>query len=306
MLHLKNVLRTPFNRMGDGLAVGWAEYKRAQDQHVQGPLDHFGLKWRFASWHSSPVVDRLEQYKRILARFAKVTRFRKDHHFRGGLPVPQPGDVLTVGSSRPGDPPGLLQVSYPDYTDLRNRSRSFKGLAAYTFTRVRFAKRALDYLLKPYDTARFFRVLSRAKALLAGRPAESRRFERIIVRSAGRISLLRAEESDWIEAADYYSCLHVGTRTHLLRRSMAELERDLEEERFCRIHRSTIVNLARVRDLQHDTGGEYKVALLDETRLKVSRGYREKLQTAIQIIGWTAQVFRSAMQRLAPTTDYEE
>jgi len=87
---------------------------------------------------------------------------------------------------------------------------------------------------------------------------------------------------------------------------MAELERDLEEERFCRIHRSTIVNLARVRDLQHDTAGEYKVALLDETRLKVSRGYREKLQTAIQIIGWTAQVFRSAMQRLAPTTGYEE
>jgi len=148
-----------------------------------------------------------------------------------------------------------------------------------------FEAEALDYLLKPYDNARFFRVLSRAKALLARRPAQHRRFERIMVRSTGRISFLRAEEIDWIEAADYYSCLHVGARTHLLRRSMTELERDLEAERFCRIHRSTIVNLTRVRDLCHDIGGEYEVVLRDETRLKVSRGYREKLQAAIQEIG---------------------
>jgi len=148
-----------------------------------------------------------------------------------------------------------------------------------------FEAEALDYLLKPFDNARFFRVLSRAKSLLAQRPTERRRFERIMVRSAGRISFLRAEEIDWIEAADYYSCLHVGPRTHLLRRSMAELERDLEAERFCRIHRSTIVNLARVRDLCRDLGGEYEVVLRDETRLKVSRGYHEKLQAAIQEIG---------------------
>jgi len=148
-----------------------------------------------------------------------------------------------------------------------------------------FEAEALDYLLKPYDNARFFRVLSRAKALLAQRPADNRRFERILVRSAGRISFLRVEEIDWIEAADYYSCLHVGPRTHLLRRSMAELERDLAAARFCRIHRSTIVNLSRVRDLCLDAGGEYEVVLRDETRLKVSRGYREKLQVAIQEIG---------------------
>jgi len=148
-----------------------------------------------------------------------------------------------------------------------------------------FEAEALDYLLKPFDNARFFRALSRAKASLARRPTDHRRFERIMVRSAGRISFLRAEEIDWIEAADYYSCLHVGPRTHLLRRSMAELERDLEAERFCRIHRSTIVNLARVRDLCRDIGGEYEVVLRDETRLKVSRGYHEKLQAAIQEIG---------------------
>lgn len=145
-----------------------------------------------------------------------------------------------------------------------------------------FEAEALDYLLKPYDNARFFRVLSRAKALLTQRSAERRPLERIMVRSAGRVSFLRAEEIDWIEAADYYSCLHAGARTHLLRRSMAELERDLEAERFCRVHRSTIVNLARVRDLCRDANGEYEVVLRGETRLKVSRGYRDKLQAAMQ------------------------
>jgi two-component system LytT family response regulator len=143
-----------------------------------------------------------------------------------------------------------------------------------------FEAQALDYLLKPYANARFFRVLSRAKASLAQRPLE-RGYERIMIRSAGRISFLPAGEIDWIEAADYYACLHVGTRTHLLRRSMAELERDLEPDHFCRIHRSTIVNLSRVRDLCLDAGGEYEVVLRNETRLKVSRGYREKLQSAV-------------------------
>ena len=147
-----------------------------------------------------------------------------------------------------------------------------------------FEAEALDYLVKPYDNARFFRVLSRAKALLARRPAEDHRFERIMVTNAGRISFLRAEEIDWIEAADYYSGLHIGTKTHLLRRSMAELERDLAPERFCRIHRSTIVNLTRVQDLCRDAAGEYEVVLRDDTRLKVSRGYREKLQAALHEI----------------------
>lgn len=147
-----------------------------------------------------------------------------------------------------------------------------------------FEAEALDYLLKPYANERFFRVLARAKASLARCPPGNRQFERIMIRSAGRVSFLAAEEIDWIEAADYYSSLHVGTKTHLLRRSMTELERDLDPNRFCRIHRSTIVNLSRVRDLRLDVGGEYEVVLSDQTRLKVSRGYREKLQAALRLM----------------------
>ena len=148
-----------------------------------------------------------------------------------------------------------------------------------------FEAEALDYLLKPYNNARFFRVLSRAKTALARLKVEPRRFERILVRTAGRISFLRADEIDWIEAADYYVCLHAGDKTHLLRRSMAELERDLENEQFCRIHRSTIVNLARVQDLVIGPNGEYQVVLHDQTRLKISRGYQEKLQAAVHEMG---------------------
>ena len=73
------------------------------------------------------------------------------------------------------------------------------------------------------------------------------RVDRLAVKSAGEISFLKFSDIDWIEAADYYACLHVGPRTHLLRRSMSDLEDELDEARFCRIHRSTIVNLDRVR-----------------------------------------------------------
>src|SRR5262249_53156672 len=95
-----------------------------------------------------------------------------------------------------------------------------------------FEAEALDYLLKPYANTRFFRVLSRAKASLALHTQEDRRCERIMVRSVGKISFIPVEEIDWIEAADYYSCLHMGTKTHLLRRSMGELERDLAPDHF--------------------------------------------------------------------------
>ena len=145
-----------------------------------------------------------------------------------------------------------------------------------------FEVEALDYLLKPFDDARFFRALSRAKEQIRQRQGASGTVERLIVKSAGRVSFLRTGEIDWIEAADYYACLHVAGKTHLLRRSMSELERDLDPAAFCRVHRSTIVNLDRVRELRLNAGGEYEVVLQDGTRLRLSRSYRDQMQSRLR------------------------
>src|ERR1700704_3585534 len=132
-----------------------------------------------------------------------------------------------------------------------------------------FEAGALDYLLKPFDNARFERALVRAKERIANswanlvenKEPNSRSAERIAVKSSGQVVFLKASEIDWIEAAVYYACLHVGPKSHLLRRSMADLEQELDPGTFCRIHRSTIVNLYRVRGLKLNEDGEYDVQL---------------------------------------------
>ena len=109
--------------------------------------------------------------------------------------------------------------------------------------------------------------------------------EHLTVKSAGQVCFLKLTEIDWIEAADYYSCLHVGTKSHLLRRSMAELEKELDKSIFCRIHRSTIVKLDRVRGLKLNENGEYDVLLNNGVRLRLSRRYRRELQSRLKIDG---------------------
>jgi two-component system LytT family response regulator len=148
-----------------------------------------------------------------------------------------------------------------------------------------FEAGALDYLLKPFDNARFDRALGRAKERLAHERNPSPMLERFAVKSAGQVAFLKASEIDWIEAADYYSCLHVGARTHLLRRSMAELDQELDQAVFCRIHRSTIVRLDRVRGLKLNESGEYDVLLEDGTKLRLSRRYRKQLQSRLSVRG---------------------
>jgi two-component system LytT family response regulator len=148
-----------------------------------------------------------------------------------------------------------------------------------------FEAGALDYLLKPFDDARFVRALGRVKERLAVSRVAPRVVERLLVKSAGQVSFLKMSEIDWIEAADYYSCLHVGAKTHLLRRSMAELDEELDQSVFCRIHRSTIVKLDRVRGLKLNESGEYDVLLENGTRLRLSRRYRKELQARLNARG---------------------
>jgi len=145
---------------------------------------------------------------------------------------------------------------------------------------------ALDYLLKPFDDSRFALALQRAKERLAARePALPQEIPRITVRSAGHEVYVQVPDIDWVEAADYYVCLHVGPKSHLLRRSMTELERDLDPRIFCRIHRSTIVNLRRVRALKIDCAGEYEVILESGQKLRLSRRFRKDLQSRMREFG---------------------
>jgi two-component system, LytTR family, response regulator len=142
-----------------------------------------------------------------------------------------------------------------------------------------FEAGALDYLLKPFDDARFARALHRAKDRLAHyAPSRSQAAERLVVRSRGQVLFLTVADIDWIEAAGYYACVHVGGETHIIRRALSELEQDLGDERFIRIHRSTIVNLERIRGLELADGGEYEVLLKSEARLPLSRRFRKRLQ----------------------------
>jgi two-component system LytT family response regulator len=141
-----------------------------------------------------------------------------------------------------------------------------------------FEAGALDYLLKPFSNARFSKALGRAKDRVRIGMDQSRKVDRFVVKNAGEVLFLKISEIDWIEAADYYACLHVGPRTHLVRRSMADLDQDLDQAAFCRIHRSTIVNLNRIKGLKLCEDGEYGVLLHNGISLRLSRRYRRHLQ----------------------------
>jgi two-component system, LytTR family, response regulator len=146
-----------------------------------------------------------------------------------------------------------------------------------------FEAGALDYLLKPFDDARFVRALNRAKDKLAHHASRApQAAQRLVVKSPGQLLFLDVADIDWIEAASYYACLHVGDATHIIRRTLLELERDLGEGKFVRIHRSIIVNLDRIRGLELQTAGEYEVVLKSGVRLRLSRRFRKRLQDCIE------------------------
>jgi two-component system LytT family response regulator len=145
-----------------------------------------------------------------------------------------------------------------------------------------FEAGALDYLLKPFDDRRFEKALERAKEKIAQGRAEPRRREWVAVRSAGQVAFVKHAEIDWIEAADYYACLHTGAKTHMLRRTLAELDQELDPRLFCRIHRSAIVNLERIRALELNDDSDYRVVLESGMKLRLSRRYRKELRSRLR------------------------
>jgi|SRR5579871_884653 len=146
-----------------------------------------------------------------------------------------------------------------------------------------FEAGALDYLLKPFDNTRFERALHRAKEHVGARKASPAKPERVAIKNAGEVLFLPIADIDWIEAADYYVSLHVGAHTHLLRRTMADVESELDESRFCRIHRSAIVNLARVKRLDAAADGGMEVLLTTGVKLRLSRRYRKEFQNRLKL-----------------------
>jgi len=151
-----------------------------------------------------------------------------------------------------------------------------------TYALRAFEAGALDYLLKPFDDARFHRAVQRAKdRLVTCVERESPRPQRLVVKSQGQVLFVNVADIDWIEAAGYYACLHVASDTHVMRRTLAELERDLGEDRFIRIHRSIIVNVERIHGLEVGETGEYQVVLKSKVRLRLSRRFRKRLQDRI-------------------------
>lgn len=141
-----------------------------------------------------------------------------------------------------------------------------------------FRVRALDYLVKPIDDARFAEALGRAVEASAdparGSAAAPEAPERCFrIRNRGRLTFLRHAEVDWIEAEGDYLCLHAGGRELLVRETMAEAERRLGG-RFLRIHRSAIVNADRVRELVSRENGDFRVFLENGKELRLSRTRR--------------------------------
>ena len=157
-----------------------------------------------------------------------------------------------------------------------------------------FEVHALDYLLKPFDAERFRNALERARDRVQGRQTGelshriselladlrtgAKKQDRLAVKTGGKILFLRMAEIEWIEAADNYVNLHLGSEAHLHRETMAALEEKLPADKFMRISRSTIVNLERIRELQPLFHGEYAVIMRNGTRLTLTRSHRDKLQ----------------------------
>lgn len=171
-------------------------------------------------------------------------------------------------------------------------------VTAYDQYAVRaFEVHALDYLLKPFDRERFDSAWRRAKAhILATRNGEmdqrilaileelkagSKYLERLVIKSGGRVFFLDTDDIDWIEAEGNYVSVHTGKKSHLLRETISSLEAQLDPKKFLRIHRSSIVKIDRIKELQPWFHGEYRVILLDGTQLTLSRNYRENLQEAL-------------------------
>ncbi|TAL03547.1 MAG: response regulator transcription factor [Verrucomicrobia bacterium] len=157
-----------------------------------------------------------------------------------------------------------------------------------------FDVHALDYVVKPISPERLQRALQRARehlqqrrggnmdqrlgALLRDLKTSPRQTDRLAVKSSGKVVFLRLADIDWVESADNYVKLHVGSESHMLRETMNALEQRMPADRFIRISRSALVNVEKIKELHPMFHGEYVVVLTNGTRVNLTRSYRDKLE----------------------------
>jgi two-component system LytT family response regulator len=218
----------------------------------------------------------------------------------------------------------ILDVQMPDKDGLRvvaeygaDRMPAVIFVTAYDEYAVKaFEVQALDYLLKPVTAERFHAAFQRARAHLdraissqrgerltallaelvstdgdastapahAPVAAPQRHAERLTVKTDGRVYFVKSEAVDWVAAEGNYVRVHAGNTSHLIRETISAVEAQLDPSQFCRIHRSTIVNLDRIREMQAWFAGDYMIILKDGAKLKLSRTYRDRLQARLRTV----------------------
>jgi two-component system LytT family response regulator len=216
----------------------------------------------------------------------------------------------TIGAVRAHKPDLLLiDVRMPDvdgFEVLLQLTADEMPVVVFTTAYDQFAVRAfeahaMDYLLKPFERERLHQSIERARAellkshnrdltnrildLLANNEepkTNSKQIEdRMVIRAGGKVVFLDLAEVDWIEAAANYVKLNVGKESYLLREGIGRVSERLDPGRFVRIHRSVIVNVSKIKELQPCDSGEYIAVLKNGKELSCSRGYRAELQRLI-------------------------
>jgi two-component system LytT family response regulator len=220
-------------------------------------------------------------------------------------------DVVFLDVQMPGlDGFGVVRALAADATLLEALGGALPAVVfatAFDQHAVRaFDVHAVDYLVKPFDARRLATAVARVRERLAARRAPAASTEeplppqlaallaalpgatarpyatRLAVRVGERVYWVRTADIDWVEADGNYLRLHTGTGTpqakaHLIRKPLAALAEELDPAQFARIHRSSLVNIDRIRELRALSDGEYQVLLADGTKLKLSRTYRANL-----------------------------
>lgn len=202
-------------------------------------------------------------------------------------------DLVFLDMQMPGlDGLGVVEAIGPDQMPVTIFVTAYDDYAVDAFE-----AQALDYLLKPFARERFDRALERARRAIADarlaasasqmtqlvaelrRPATNG--SRVLVRAGGRVSFVDVPAIDWVEAEGNYVRLHVGHQSHVIRETMADVLTRLAPAGFARVHRSAIVNVARVRELRVAGGGDYDAVLASGTLVPVSRSHREALEARL-------------------------